>query len=96
MGGKVMWKLKKYKTRDLYVGYLGVVQKNNSSYVCDPQNMKRKIVFLKKLPNFYDECKDVRTGVSYLSFHSIHVILSNEIGKVLYYRLKLKLLMFLF
>lgn len=82
-----MIKLKKYKASDLYIGYLGVVKKNNSSYVCDSQGVKRKIVFLKKLPNFYDECKDVRTGVSYLSFHSIHVILSNEIGKVLYYRL---------
>ena len=82
-----MIKLKRYKANDLYIGYLGIVKKNNSSYVCDSQGMKRKIVFLKKLPNFYDECKDIRMGVSYLSFHNIHVILSNEIGKVLYYRL---------
>ena len=82
-----MIKLKKYKANDLYIGYLGIVKKNNSSYVCDSQGMKRKLVFLKKLTNFYDECQDIRTGVSYLSFHNIHVILSNEIGKVLYYRL---------
>lgn len=82
-----MVKLRKYNVGNLYIGYLGIVRRTESGYICDYSHLKRNIMILTKVKYFDNIYQDIRTKTEYKNFHNIYIVLENEIGHVLYYNL---------